>query len=57
MEPFKPLDAVVTERSLQIPRDLASGEYTFQVELPAWSFEGRQTGGGSLSTSIKIGDQ
>jgi DNA-directed RNA polymerase subunit K/omega len=52
----KPMDAAVTERSLQIPRDLAPGDYTFQVELPAWSFEGRQAGGGALSTSVRIGD-
>ena len=52
---IKPMDATVTERSLLIPRDLAPGDYTVQVELPAWSFEGRQTGGGTLSTSIKIG--
>ena len=51
----KPLDAAVTERSLQIPRDLPPGDYTLQVELPAWSFEGRQAGGGSLSTTVKIG--
>jgi DNA-directed RNA polymerase subunit K/omega len=51
----KPLDAAVTERSMLIPRDLAPGDYTLQVELPAWSFEGRQTGGGTLSTSVKIG--
>jgi len=52
----KPMDAVVTERSLPIPRDLSPGDYTLQVELPAWSFEGRQSGGGTLSTTIKIGD-
>ena len=51
----KPMDAATTERSMLIPRDLAPGDYTLQVELPAWSFEGRQTGGGTLSTSIKIG--
>jgi hypothetical protein len=38
-----------------IPRDLPTGDYTLQVELPAWSFEGRQAGGGTLSTSIKVG--
>jgi len=51
----KPLDAAVTERALQIPRDLAPGDYTLQVELPAWSFEGRQAGGGTLSTAVKVG--
>lgn len=52
---IKPMDATPIERSLLIPRDLAPGEYTLQVELPAWSLEGRQTGGGTLGTSIKIG--
>jgi hypothetical protein len=51
----KPMDATTVERSLPIPPDLSPGEYTLQVELPAWSFEGRQTGGGSLSTGVKIG--
>ena len=52
---IKPMDATTTERSLLIPRDLAPGDYTLQVELPAWSFEGRQSGGGTLSTIVKIG--
>jgi hypothetical protein len=52
---IKPMDATATERSLLIPRDLAPGDYTLQIELPAWSFEGRQAGGATLSTSIKIG--
>jgi hypothetical protein len=51
----KPLDAATTERSFLIPLDLSPGDYTLQVELPAWSFEGRQTGGGTLSTTVKIG--
>jgi hypothetical protein len=51
----KPMDAATTERTLLIPRDLPSGEYTLQVELPAWSFEGRQAGGGTLNTTVKIG--
>jgi hypothetical protein len=52
----KPMDAAITERSLQIPRDLTPGDYTFQIELPAWSFEGRQAGGGTLNSAVKIGD-
>jgi hypothetical protein len=52
---IKPLDATKTERVLLIPNNLATGEYTLQIELPPWSFEGRQTGGGSLNTSITIG--
>jgi hypothetical protein len=52
----KPMDAAITERSLLIPRDLTPGDYTFQIELPAWSFEGRQAGGGTLSSAVKIGD-
>jgi hypothetical protein len=51
----KPMDATAVDRSLLIPRDLPPGDYTLQVELPAWSFEGRQAGGGTLSTSVKIG--
>ena len=51
----KPMDAATAERTLLIPRDLTPGDYTLQVELPAWSFEGRQTGGGTLSTGVKIG--
>lgn len=51
----KPMDATTTERSVQIPTDLPAGDYTLQVELPPWSFEGRQAGGGSLSTGVKIG--
>jgi hypothetical protein len=52
---IKPMDATHVDRELLIPRDLAPGDYTLQVELPAWSFEGRQAGGGLLSTSVKIG--
>ena len=52
----RPMDAAITERSLLIPRDLTPGDYTFQIELPAWSFEGRQAGGGTLNATVKIGD-
>jgi hypothetical protein len=52
---IRPMDATPVDRSLLIPRDLPPGDYTLQVELPPWSFEGRQTGGGSLSTGITIG--
>jgi hypothetical protein len=52
---IKPLDATPIDRELLIPNNLPPGEYTLQVELPAWSFEGRQSGGGTLSTSVKIG--
>ena len=52
---IKPLDATPIDRELLIPTDLPPGDYTLQVELPAWSFEGRQTGGGTLSTGVKIG--
>jgi hypothetical protein len=51
---IKPLDASTIDRELLIPTDLPPGDYTLQVELPAWSFEGRQTGGGTLSTDVKI---
>ena len=52
---IRPMDATPTERTLALPNDLPAGDYTLQVELPPWSFEGRQTGGGSLTTAIKIG--
>jgi len=52
---IKPFDATPVDRELLIPSNLPTGEYTLQVELPAWSFEGRQSGGGTLSTSVKIG--
>ncbi len=52
---IKPMDATATDRVMLIPNNLPAGDYTLQVELPPWSFEGRQTGGGSLTTSVKIG--
>lgn len=52
---IRPMDATTTERTLLLPNDLPAGDYTLQVELPPWSFEGRQAGGGSLTTSIKVG--
>lgn len=52
---IKPMDATPTERTVQVPSDLPSGQYTLQVELPPWSFEGRQAGGGSLTTGVHIG--
>jgi len=51
---IKPSDATATDRSILIPTDLPLGDYTLQVELPSWSFEGRQTGGASLTTGVKI---
>lgn len=50
----KPYDATSIERSLLVPLDLPPGDYTLSVELPPWSFEGRQTGGGTLNTPITI---
>lgn len=52
---IRPMDANSTERVLLLPNDIPAGEYTLQVELPPWSFEGRQAGGGSLTTTIQIG--
>ncbi|MFN8632503.1 MAG: hypothetical protein U0893_01525 [Chloroflexota bacterium] len=51
----KPLDATPVTRELQLPSDLPAGDYTLQIELPAWSFEGRQAGGGSLTAGVKVG--
>ncbi|MCC7372134.1 MAG: hypothetical protein IT306_27205 [Chloroflexi bacterium] len=52
---IRPFDATPTERVLSLPNNLPAGEYTLQVELPPWSFEGRQAGGGAMTTTIKIG--
>jgi hypothetical protein len=52
---IRPMDAASVERVLPLPTDLPAGDYTLQVELPPWSFEGRQAGGGSLTTPVKIG--
>src|SRR5690349_18471755 len=51
---IKPSDATPTDRSILIPTDLQPDDYTLQVELPSWSFEGRQTGGATLSTGVKV---
>jgi hypothetical protein len=50
----KPFDATETERTMLLPGNLPAGDYTLMVELPPWSFEGRQAGGGSLSTSVSV---
>jgi hypothetical protein len=50
----KPFDATASERSMLLPTDLPAGDYTLAVELPPWSFEGRQAGGGTLSTPVSI---
>ena len=50
----KPYDATSIDRTLQLPTTVAAGDYTLQVELPPWSFEGRQAGGGQLTTSVKV---
>ena len=52
---IRPMDATPIDRVLSLPTDLPPGDYTLQVELPPWSFEGRQAGGGSMTTAIKIG--
>jgi hypothetical protein len=51
---IKPSDATAVDRSILIPTNLSPGDYTLQVELPPWSFEGRQAGGGSLTTSVTV---
>ena len=50
----KPFDAATVERTLQLPTTVGAGEYTLQVELPPWSFEGRQAGGGQLNTTVRV---
>ena len=50
----RPFDATSVERTLQLPTTVAAGEYTLQVELPPWSFEGRQAGGGQLNTTVRV---
>lgn len=52
---IRPMDATPVERTLNLPNNLPAGDYTLQVELPPWSFEGRQTGGGSLTTGVTVG--
>ena len=50
----KPVDATAIERAVLLPTTLTPGDYTLSVELPPWSFEGRQAGGGKLNTPIKV---
>jgi hypothetical protein len=50
----EPIDVSTLERSLVLPSELAPGEYTVLVELPPWSFEGRQAGGGKLTARISV---
>ncbi|MFN8523412.1 MAG: hypothetical protein U0821_09960 [Chloroflexota bacterium] len=50
----RPADAASVDRALQIPLDLTPGDYTVQVELPPWSFDGRQAGGGVLNATVKV---
>ena len=50
----RPTDATAVDRALQIPTTVAPGDYTLQVELPPWSFEGRQAGGGQLNTTVQV---
>jgi hypothetical protein len=50
----RPTDATPLDRTLQLPTTVTPGEYTLQVELPPWSFEGRQAGGGQLNRKVQI---
>jgi len=50
----RPTDATAVDRALQLPTNVAPGEYTLQVELPPWSFEGRQAGGGQLNRTVQV---
>ena len=50
----KPVDAAAIERAVLLPTTLPPGDYTLSVELPPWSFEGRQSGGGKLNAAIKV---
>ncbi len=50
----RPFDATSVERTLLLPTTVEAGDYTLQVELPPWSFEGRQAGGGQLSTAVRV---
>ncbi len=52
----RPTDATAVERTLLIPNTVPPGDYTLQVELPPWSFEGRQAGGGQLNTTVKVAE-
>jgi hypothetical protein len=51
---IKPFDAATLDRVLPLSQSLASGSYTLQVELPPWSLDGRQTGGGVLTAEVEV---
>jgi len=51
---IRPFDATPIDRALLIPTNASAGDYTVQIELPPWSFEGRQTGGGQLNMPVKV---
>jgi hypothetical protein len=50
----KPFDATEVERVLPLTPSIGAGSYTLLLELPPWSLEGRTTGGGTLSVTLKI---
>lgn len=53
-----PEAAATVEKELPLPRDLAPGEYTLQIELPPWSLSenGRESssGGGKISLLVQV---
>jgi hypothetical protein len=46
--------AATIDRVLDLPRSLASGEYTLLVEIPPWRLDRREVGGGRLSTDVRV---
>ena len=50
----RPFEATTVDRALLLPTSVTVGDYTLQIELPPWSFEGRQAGGGQLSTTVRV---
>jgi hypothetical protein len=47
-------DAARIDRSLDLPRSLAPGDYTVMVEIPPWRLERRDVGGGRLTADIRV---
>jgi hypothetical protein len=46
--------AVNVDRTLDLPRSLAPGDYTIVIELPPWRLERREVGGGRLNADVRV---
>jgi hypothetical protein len=48
-------DASSSDQSIELPRDLLPGDYTFSVEVPPWKLDGRETGvGATLRAPVRL---